>query len=180
MEKNKSGLILLVVFSVLLVGFMRWQMDAKVFNSSGSTKASTSSGKTVPDFSVTSLKGENISLSKLKGKVVLIDFWATWCGPCRVEMPAVKKVWEKHKNNNFTIIGISLDTDREPLDNYIKNNNITWPQYYDGLGWKNKVAQLYGVRGIPFTVLLDKNGEVAGVSLRGQALANKVDELLQN
>lgn len=181
MEKNKSGTILLIVFSVLLIGFMRWQMEARVFRPTTSSSANSSASlKTPPDFNVTTLKGDNISLSKFKGKVVLIDFWATWCGPCRQEMPAVKKIWGKYKDNDFTIIGISLDSDREPLDNYIKNQNITWHQYYDGQGWQNKVAQLYGVTGIPFTVLLNKKGEVAAVGLRGQNLDQKIGELLQN
>jgi hypothetical protein len=94
-------------------------------------------------------------------------------------MPVVKKIWDKYKDNNFTIIGISLDSEREPLDNYLKTQNITWHQYYDGQGWQNKVAQLYGVTGIPFTVLLNKNGEVAAVGLRGQILDQKISELIQ-
>jgi thiol-disulfide isomerase/thioredoxin len=182
MEKIKSErnfIIVLGVIVALAIAVISWKpntTEAKLSskNSSNATK------KAPPDFSVTSLTGENISLSKLKGKVVLIDFWATWCGPCRQEMPVVKKIWEKHKNNNFTIIGISLDMDREPLDNYIKTKGISWPQYYDGLGWRNKVAQLYRVTGIPFTVLLDKNGEVAGVGLRGQTLESKIEQLIAN
>jgi len=123
MEKNKSDrnfMIVLALIVLLAITAISWKpnnTEAKLT----STKSGNSSNKrTPPDFSVTSLTGENISLSKLKGKVVLIDFWATWCGPCRQEMPAVKKIWDKHKNNNFIIIGISLDMDREPLDNYLK------------------------------------------------------------
>lgn len=190
MEKNKESkqppsdrnfIIVLGAIVLLAIAAISWKPNATNATETKlttNTNSSSSNKKAPPDFSVTSLSGENISLSKLKGKVVLIDFWATWCGPCRQEMPAVKQIWEKHKNNNFTIIGISLDMDREPLDNYIKTKGISWPQYYDGLGWKNKVARLYGVTGIPFTVLLDKNGEVAGVSLRGESLARKVEELV--
>lgn len=185
---DRNFIIVLGIIVVLAMAAISWKpkateakLDTSTNTASKASGASKSSSKKAPpDFSVTSLTGENISLSKLKGKVVLIDFWATWCGPCRQEMPAVKKIWDKHKNNNFIIIGISLDMDREPLDNYIKTKDITWPQYYDGLGWKNKVARLYGVTGIPFTLLLDKNGEVAGAGLRGENLARKIDELVAN
>lgn len=185
---DRNFIIVLGIIVVLAMAAISWKpnaTEAKLDPSANTTSSTNSTSKSSskrspPDFSVTSLAGENISLSKLKGKVVLIDFWATWCGPCRQEMPAVKKIWDTHKNNNFTIIGISLDMDREPLDNYIKTKGITWPQYYDGLGWKNKVARLYGVTGIPFTLLLDKNGEVAGAGLRGESLARKIDELVAN
>ncbi len=179
MEKNKSDrnfMIVLALIVLLAITAISWKPEST--EAKLAPKTSSTAKKTPPDFSVTSLTGESLSLSKFKGRVVLLDFWATWCGPCRQEMPAIKKIWDKHKSNNFTIIGISLDMDREPLDNYLKTKDITWPQYYDGLGWRNKVARLYGVTGIPFSLLLDKNGEVAGVGLRGQSLADKIDELV--
>jgi thiol-disulfide isomerase/thioredoxin len=140
---------------------------------------SAASLKTAPEFNVTAINGEKLSLEGMRGKVVLLDFWATWCGPCRREMPVVKKLWQKHSKDNFVIIGVSLDRDREDLDAYLKREAIGWPQYFDGGGWDNKISRLYNVSGIPYTVLLDQNGEIRGVGLRGAQLEKKVTELLQ-
>ncbi|MFY9558478.1 MAG: tetratricopeptide repeat protein, partial [Blastocatellia bacterium] len=99
-------------------------------------------------FVVKSHKGDDLSLEKLRGKVVLLDFWASWCLPCRVDIPEVKKIWTTHGGDQFTVIGINLDSNREQFETYMKEEGITWLQYYDGLGWGNKISQLYGVYAI--------------------------------
>jgi thiol-disulfide isomerase/thioredoxin/exonuclease VII small subunit len=131
------------------------------------------------DFNVKSTDGKDLSLKSLRGKVVLLDFWASWCGPCRVEMPAVKQVWKKYGGNNFVIIGINLDSNKEAFSSYMKSEGINWPQYFDGLGWNNKVSKLYGVHAIPHTVLIDQEGAVRAVGLRGSPLYNKIADLLK-
>lgn len=130
------------------------------------------------DFKVKTYSGDELSLSSLKGKVVLLDFWATWCGPCVVEMPAVKATWQKYQNDNFVIVGISLDSSKKAFDNYIKKEGITWMQYFDGGGWDNKIARLYSVHSIPYTVLIDHQGIIRAVGLRGQQLYKKIGDLI--
>jgi len=117
--------------------------------------------------SFTALDGREIDTTKLKGKVVLIDFWATWCGPCIGEIPNLKKLYNQSHSRGFEIVGISLDDDRAALETYLKENQITWPQHFDGQGWRNKFAVEYGINGIngiPAMWLLDKDGNVINVT----------------
>lgn len=130
------------------------------------------------DFEVKAFNGELLSLKKYRGKVVLLDFWATWCEPCLVEMPNVKRVYQKYKDQNFQIIGISLDTNRSSLRSYLRRERITWPQFFDGAGWDNSVAQRYGINSIPQTYLIDGNGFIRKENLRGRALEVAVGELV--
>jgi tetratricopeptide (TPR) repeat protein len=130
------------------------------------------------DFKVKTYAGDELSLSSLKGKVVLLDFWATWCGPCIVEMPAVKATWQKYQNDNFVIVGVSLDNSKKAFETYIKKEGITWVQYFDGAGWDNKIARLYSVHSIPQTVLIDHQGVIRAVGLRGQQLYKKIGDLI--
>ena len=130
------------------------------------------------DFDVKSTKGERLSPSAYKGKVLLIDFWATWCGPCIAEMPHVKSVYTKYHSKGFEIVGISLDQSRDKLDKYISSQGIEWPQYFDGKWWNNDVAVRYGVKSIPATFLVDKKGKIRYKSLRGKQLETAVQELL--
>jgi len=132
-----------------------------------------------PAFSVKSHTGEELALEKLRGKIVLLDFWASWCGPCRVDIPEVKEIWKRHSRDQFLIIGISLDSNRHLFDAYMKEEGISWPQYYDGLGWGNKLARLYGVYAIPQTILIDQNGAIKAMGLRGEQLSEKVAEMLK-
>lgn len=117
-------------------------------------------GRAFPSLEFTSYSGKQVSLAKLKGKVVLIDFWAAWCGPCVRAMPDVIETYKEYHDKGFEIIGISLDRDKSQFENYIKENNITWQQYYDGLWWQNKIARRFNVTAIPRTVIVDKNGAV--------------------
>lgn len=128
------------------------------------------------EFRVRSIAGDELSLEKYKGKVVLLDFWATWCKPCMFEMPDIKKLWKKYKADQFIIIGISLDKNEQALRSYIEREGIEWPQCFDGGG---KIARLYNARSIPYTVLIDHEGVVRAVRVRGGALSGKVGDLLK-
>jgi tetratricopeptide (TPR) repeat protein len=132
--------------------------------------------KIAPGFKVTSLGGEELSLDRFKGKIVLLDFWATWCVPCVVEMPGVKAMWKKYGGDNFVIIGVSLDDDFTKLEAYLKKEGIAWPQYFDDSG---RIANLYDVKAIPYTVLIDQDGIVRAMGMRGSALSNKVGDLIK-
>jgi thiol-disulfide isomerase/thioredoxin len=135
-------------------------------------------GKPFPDFSVTDLAGKPLSVANYKGKVVLVDFWATWCGPCRAELPNVVATYAKYHDQGFEIIGVSLDQDKDKLVAFTKENNMTWPQYFDGQGWQNKVAVQYSIESIPATVLIDAQGNIINHDLRGEALTEAVAKAL--
>ena len=128
------------------------------------------------DFQVTDLKGEELSLQQYRGQVVLLDFWATWCGPCIAEIPNLKKTYEKHKDQKFQVIGISLDRSMEPIENYIKKKNLGWLHYWDKSGM---VSNMYKVRGIPATFLIDGEGVIRKTNLRGSALKTAVAKLVK-
>jgi len=135
-------------------------------------------GKQFPDFAEKDLADKPLSIARFKGKVVLVDFWATWCGPCRAELPNVLKVYQEQHKNGFEVVGISLDSDREKLDKFIADKGVPWPQFFDGAGWKNKLGQKYGVNSIPATYLLDREGKIIAKGLRGEALAEAVAKAL--
>jgi len=135
-------------------------------------------GGTPIPFDVKDIKGVPLSPEKYKGKVLLLDFWATWCAPCRQEMPNVKNVYKKYNKKGFEIVGISLDRSRGDLDRYIEQNKIPWPQYFDGKYWQNEVAVIYGISSVPATYLIDKKGKIRYKSLRGAQLERAVKELL--
>lgn len=110
----------------------------------------------------TALDGREVDLAKLKGKVVLIDFWATWCGPCVAEFPKLKATYEKWHDQGLEIISISLDDDKEALRNFLKKNGpAPWPQYFDGKGWGNQISFRFGINAVPTVFVVDKNGKLA-------------------
>jgi peroxiredoxin len=131
-------------------------------------------GTKFPDFEEKDLAGNTLSIAKYKGKVVLVDFWATWCGPCVAELPNVLKTYEAHHGQGFEIVGISLDKEEQKLKDFIKAKNMTWAQYFDGKGWQSKLAGKYGVNSIPATYLLDGEGKIIAKNLRGEALEKAV------
>ena len=133
-------------------------------------------GQVLPEFSpVVDLNGKPVSLADYRGKLVLLDFWATWCGPCITEMPNIKEVYKKYHDKDFEIIGISLDTDAAALRTFIKENQLPWRQVFDGKGWETPLAQQYGVRSIPAQFLIDREGTVISVRARGKRLKDLVE-----
>jgi peroxiredoxin len=127
-------------------------------------------GTKFPDFDETDVNGKPLSLASYKGKVVLVDFWATWCGTCVGELPNVIETYKKHHSQGFEIVGVSLDQDQAKLTQFTKDNDMTWQQFFDGKDWGNKLAVKYGIEGIPATFLLDGQGNIMGVDLRGEEL----------
>jgi len=116
------------------------------------------------------LNGNVVSPAKYRGKVLLLDFWATWCGPCVDELPVIKAAYDKYHAQGLEIVGISLDDDKKALTDFLQKNDMAWPQIFDSKGWKSAVSNTYGVRSIPFTVLIGRDGKIAALNLRGAAL----------
>ena len=135
-------------------------------------------GSDALDFTQSDIKGNAVSLSSLKGKYVLIDFWASWCKPCRDENPNVVKAFDKFNTKNFTILGVSLDKEKDPWIKAIEKDNLKWTQVSDLQYWNNSAAVMYHVQGIPQNFLVDPNGKIVGKNLRGVELESKLCELL--
>ena len=135
-------------------------------------------GKPFPAFAEKDLDGKPLALANFKGRVVLVDFWATWCGPCVAELPNVQAAYTKYHAKGFEIIGISLDQDRDKLTAFLKEKDIPWAQYFDGLGWQSKLGQQFGINSIPATFLLDRDGIIIARNLRGEGLGFKLGTLL--
>ena len=125
----------------------------------------------------TAVDGRSVDLSKMAGKVVLVDFWATWCAPCVAELPNVKAAYEELHGKGFEIVGISFDQEKEKLEKFVAKEKMAWPQYFDGKGWKNAFGQEYGINSIPAMWLVDKKGNLRDMNARG-GLAQKVEKLL--
>lgn len=134
-----------------------------------------------PDISAKQPNGEALSLRSLRGKYVLLDFWASWCGPCRRDNPNLVRIYNEYKDDNFTILGYSLDGGNNGLEkwtNAIQADGLTWPQISDLAGWQSLATQLYGISSVPTNFLIDPNGVIVAKNLRGEALENKLKELL--
>ncbi len=135
-------------------------------------------GKQAPDFTQNNTEGNPVSLSSFKGKYLLVDFWASWCGPCRGENPNVVKLFADYKDKGFDILGVSLDQKKDAWLKAIEEDHLTWNHVSDLKGWGNEVAVQYGVSSIPHTILLDKEGKIIAKNLRGEELRAKIAELL--
>lgn len=138
----------------------------------------TSVGSMAPDFTLQAPDGKNVSLSDYRGKMVLLDFWASWCGPCLREVPNVKKVYDKFHDKGFEILSVSLDDKKDNWVNAIEKNDLNWSHVSSLKGWSCPVAKLYNVSGVPAMLLIDKEGRIVATKLRGELLMEKVAEQL--
>jgi peroxiredoxin len=136
-------------------------------------------GSMSPDFTMNDVNDKPFALSQLKGKYVLVDFWASWCAPCRGENPNVVAAYNKYKNKNFTILGVSLDEKKEAWLKAIKDDNLAWTQISDLKGWSSASVGLFGFDGIPYNILIDPQGKIIATELRGEGLEAKLAEVLK-
>jgi peroxiredoxin len=150
----------------------------KIIADRAASLAAVAIGQVAPDFSIATPEGETISLHGIQAKLKLIDFWASWCGPCRGENPNVVKAYAEYHPKGLEIIGVSLDDNREKWLEAIEKDQLTWKHGSDLKGWQAAPAKLYGVNSIPHTVLLDENNKIIAKNLRGEALKQKLAELL--
>ena len=138
----------------------------------------TSIGAVAPDFTLNNQSGQPVSLSSFKGKYTLIDFWASWCGPCRQENPNIVQAYNTYKPKGFEILGVSLDEKREAWEKAIEQDKLAWTQVSDLKGWQSDAAAQYGIKAIPMNYLLDKEGKIIAKNLRGEDLVAKLKEIL--
>jgi peroxiredoxin len=136
-------------------------------------------GKPAPEIIMPDPGGKEIKLSSLKGKYVLVDFWASWCRPCREENPNVVAVYQKFRNKNFTILGVSLDKNKTAWQKAIMNDGLSWQHISDLQEWYSPVVPLYNISGIPFNVLVNPQGNIVAQDLRGDGLHQKLGEVLK-
>lgn len=184
MKRSGFSTAILALTFVLLgsIGHGAWAQAAVV----PSGKVGLNIGDTAPDLAFNNPEGKEIKLSNLRGNVVLIDFWASWCGPCRRENPNVVSAYEKYSSakfkdaKGFEILGVSLDKNQVSWVKAIEQDNLSWPYHMSDLGgWGSKPAAIYNVRSIPASFLVDQNGVIIAKNLRGQALHIELDKLVK-
>ncbi len=140
--------------------------------------AQLQTGQEAPEISLPNASGQVVKLSSFKGKVVLVDFWASWCYPCRVSIPTVNKLYSKYKDKGFEVLGVSIDSKKAEWLKAVKALRIKYTQINDPGGWSSGVASTYGVEAIPATFLVDKTGKIVAIDAEGSDLETKIQELL--
>lgn len=153
--------------------------SAKRLNEFITKSKAVSVGQIAPDFTQKNTEGKDVSLHSIKAKVKIVDFWASWCGPCRAENPNVVNIYKKYHKKGLEILGVSLDEKEDAWKKAIKDDKLTWLHVSDLKGWRNAVAQKYNVNAIPAMFVLDENNKIVAKNLRGKELENKIAELLK-
>jgi peroxiredoxin len=148
-------------------------------NAANSSESASWINKQAPDLTMNDVNGHPVSISNFKGKYLLVDFWASWCRPCRAENPNVVSAYNKFKDRNFTILGVSLDQNKDAWVQAIKNDGLTWTHMSDLKYWESAAVSTYKFQGIPYNILIDPSGKVIAESLRGPALEQKLEEVLK-
>jgi len=152
--------------------------DERLDNLIHKMKENIGFGKPIKSFDRISITGGNISPQKYIGKVFLIDFWATWCPPCVAEIPNMKKLYSEFNKEGFEIIGISVDSDLTKLNSFLEKNELEWPIIFSGAGWDDETKELYGIKNVPSTWLIDKKGILRHFCLKGEELHQAIENLL--
>ena len=157
------------------------QQVADTTNATTQGEAQANDGSKFIDFTVPALDGKQVKLADVvaKNKITMVDFWASWCGPCRMEMPNVVEAYKQFHNKGLEIVGVSLDESKEDWATAVKDMGMNWIQTSDLKGWECEAARLYGVRGIPACVLINQKGEIVGRDLRAEELHARLAELLK-
>jgi peroxiredoxin len=164
------------------IAILKQQFETQKMQSAEAAKTRESNswvGKKVPDLTMPDVNGKSVSIASFRGKYVLIDFWASWCGPCRDENPNVVKAFNEFKDKNFTVLGVSLDKDKANWVKAIKDDKLAWTHMSDLAFWSSKSVEVFKFEGIPFNILVDPEGTVIGEGLRGFDLTNKLSEVLK-
>lgn len=158
----------------------RQTVSARIMKERIDRMSKTVKGRPAPDFTMPDLNGNNVTLSKVKGKIKLVDFWASWCGPCRLNNPILRKIYSEYHPKGLEIIGVSLDHDKTRWADAVKKDQLPWIQVSSLKGWKCDVARLYNITAVPAIFVLDEENHIIATNLRGEALAAFLKEKLDN
>ena len=181
---QRHSLGLLIIGTILFVACQQKpanQGEPQAEEPATETVADEGERPQIPDFTLPDMSGQEQSVMKVveKNKLTIIDFWASWCGPCRAEMPSVVSLYDDYKDMGLGIVGISLDENRDDWQEAVEKMNMTWTQLSDLQGWNNKAARMFDVNSIPFTMVVDAEGRLLAAGLRGGDLRHFVEEYLK-